>query len=291
MRGNLPRAPYLTITDGSIPAYAGEPQPASAPATPGGVYPRVCGGTSFVGSGQQFLNGLSPRMRGNPATDEPQIPNAGSIPAYAGEPRQDKTQGVAQPVYPRVCGGTSISPPMNIVAVGLSPRMRGNPQSAPESGICRRSIPAYAGEPAGAPAPAGLCAVYPRVCGGTRAQSLSRRVRQGLSPRMRGNPSPPPTPTARAGSIPAYAGEPRHLPQLPGGGEVYPRVCGGTSGNSPAASCNMGLSPRMRGNQRRRRTAATRSGSIPAYAGEPRAIALLALHLAVYPRVCGGTAG
>ena len=50
------------------------------------VYPRVCGGT-FQGSGPVAAAlGLSPRMRGNLARRDRIVPQAWSIPAYAGEP-------------------------------------------------------------------------------------------------------------------------------------------------------------------------------------------------------------
>ena len=53
----------------------------------------------------------------------------------------------------------------------------------------------------------------------------------------------------RAGSIPAYAGEPRSMPSILMSARVYPRVCGGT---------RQGASKKPHSR-----------GSIPAYAGEP----------------------
>ena len=50
----------------SIPACAGEPQCQQLAAAFGGVYPRVCGGTSIIGGVPQHRVGLSPRVRGNP---------------------------------------------------------------------------------------------------------------------------------------------------------------------------------------------------------------------------------
>ena len=90
-------------------------------------------------------------------------------------------------------------------------------------------------------------------------------------------------------SIPAYAGEP--LTALPRtmGTAVYPRVCGGTTSTDNQRLVANGLSPRMRGNQPLCRPRQTASGSIPAYAGEPRRTALPWWPPPVYPRVCGGT--
>ena len=71
---------------------------------------------------------------------------------------------------------------------------------------------------------------------------------QGLSPRVRGNLAVAPSPSGRAGSIPARAGEPPRTQPRRRKHEVYPRACGGTfSTAAPIAGC-MGLSPRVRGN-------------------------------------------
>ena len=78
--------------------------------------------------------------------------------------------------------------------------------------------------------------------------------------------------STRVGSIPACAGEPymRHRPRH--ASKVYPRVCGGTP-KAPYHRVNAaGLSPRVRGNQSRELDGGYLDRSIPACAGEPRAI-------------------
>ena len=50
--------------------------------------------------------------------------------------------------------------------------------------------------------------VYPRVCGGTVVVIALLRAREGLSPRVRGNPKSRMGLTNCLGSIPACAGEP-----------------------------------------------------------------------------------
>ena len=131
---------------------------------------------------------------------------------------------------------------------GLSPRVRGNPGVAHEERRDIGSIPACAGEPALSKHLTFPLGVYPRVCGGTGLDVLPRLVRQGLSPRVRGNLVPVVdvgqlgglSPRVRGnqasisvsadvkGSIPACAGEPRRGAALTTTGRVYPRVCGGT---------------------------------------------------------------
>ena len=70
---------------------------------------------------------------------------------------------------------------------------------------------------------------------------------------------------------------------------VYPRVCGGTTPPVTIVQLPAGLSPRVRGNRLAGAESQKDRGSIPACAGEPRAIFCLVLIVRVYPRVCGGT--
>ena len=86
VRGN--RAPDLSIhrLRGSIPARAGEP-PGEPPRRPSQrVYPRACGGTLKLAAVVGLAWGLSPRVRGNQGRGDTDRPDAGSIPARAGEP-------------------------------------------------------------------------------------------------------------------------------------------------------------------------------------------------------------
>ena len=87
---------------------------------------------------------------------------------------------------------------------------------------------------------------------------------------MRGNLAATMAEALIVGSIPAYAGEPNPADVQQVAVEVYPRVCGGTFAPSQIGGNPRGLSPRMRGNRRRRIARAVEQGSIPAYAGEPR---------------------
>ena len=172
---------------GSIPACAGEPDWRLDEVRPPGVYPRVCGGT---GSWLGFLGtvwGLSPRVRGN----RPRIRQAGimkrSIPACAGEPGGGRLSLAAAGVYPRVCGGTEYRDVLQAIAVGLSPRVRGNHMAKGQKDTTTRSIPACAGEPTNANGEVLPDTVYPRVCGGTRYRRQIAGYFGGLSPRVRGN--------------------------------------------------------------------------------------------------------
>ena len=238
--------------------------------------------------------GLSPRVRGNHHLRPHSQPAARSIPACAGEPPA-KAGGRRRPgVYPRVCGGTLLSGGAGAVRPGLSPRVRGNQVGQNAGQLGDRSIPACAGEPPGRGRGWRRGGVYPRVCGGTLrsagrdplGEGLSPRVRGnpsstpplataaptspvGLSPRVRGNPAAVTGPRRPAGSIPACAGEPWRRCSGFRPCRVYPRVCGGTGFKSGVGGGVEGLSPRVRGNPIPPLPPLTAGRSIPACAGEP----------------------
>ena len=121
MRGNL------MLELGSIPASAGEPPSIDPTTARCGVYPRECGGTTQGVWRGYFIQGLSPRVRGNPVGSAPRQYMLGSIPASAGEPIEYIHCFTPYKVYPRECGGTTCSNASIARLTGLSPRVRGNP--------------------------------------------------------------------------------------------------------------------------------------------------------------------
>ena len=309
VRGNRVVLRLLAWRGGSIPACAGEPGPRSSYITRRGVYPRVCGGTMRGRWKMQQFGGLSPRVRGNPQPALFGALSTGSIPACAGEPFPSPATACARGVYPRVCGGTSWPGLKTASKSGLSPRVRGNRIRRMPRRTNARSIPACAGEPESADKRARPYVVYPRVCGGTNHSDSTQEVIWGLSPRVRGNPSqqapaemPGRSIPACAGnrlpitcndpdvwSIPACAGEPRRRGRRGRGRPVYPRVCGGTLPPVSSPYRRQGLSPRVRGNRPAESVNERGGGSIPACAGEPAILLMMASTRSVYPRVCGGT--
>ena len=214
----------------------------------------------------------------------------GSIPACAGEPPSVGFSRDMISVYPRVCGGTTPTAPFSRSIHGLSPRVRGNRSAQCPAPLLPRSIPACAGEPTSHGEWMPLPQVYPRVCGGTGRPALAQVAIRGLSPRVRGNHIEQTAGMFMVRSIPACAGEPMYDTQTEGLVGVYPRVCGGTHGAGTRRPPGDGLSPRVRGNQRRPRPGLHMLGSIPACAGEPTRGRAYRHCTGVYPRVCGGTA-
>ena len=255
VRGNHAEPVRDASLSGSIPACAGEPPQYVCRGLLWGVYPRVCGGTLVHVCRLATIRGLSPRVRGNPAAHHRRLGCCGSIPACAGEPRSGLPRGGLRRVYPRVCGGTPVRSSPRGSASGLSPRVRGNPRERLRECRGDGSIPACAGEPS-PPSGSGCTRwVYPRVCGGTGHPRRAWGPFPGLSPRVRGNPEGGRDVYAGRGSIPACAGEPSFRFSSRSFQGVYPRVCGGTAATFVFDSRTGGLSPRVRGNPRRRSSA------------------------------------
>ena len=290
VRGNRARRHGGGRRQGSIPACAGEPGGRYGGYGQLWVYPRVCGGTHLAKSQHWYRPGLSPRVRGNPPAAAGPAAPARSIPACAGEPDCRPSGRACRPVYPRVCGGTSLTSATKCGRIGLSPRVRGNPPCEITTLVPAGSIPACAGEPAGSCWPRCAGKVYPRVCGGTRLPPFRPRLPAGLSPRVRGNLVDECHEVRADRSIPACAGEPGSAAVPWGRCGVYPRVCGGTRYADLGELTRYGLSPRVRGNPEPNSCCVRYSGSIPACAGEPDAVSEFILDGRVYPRVCGGTA-
>ena len=273
----------------SIPACAGEPSQHFLQDSLDEVYPRVCGGTPPHTPPLATLPGLSPRVRGNPSVMSRIVFTTRSIPACAGEPAGPWANLAVARVYPRVCGGTGRGNDDGGAGGGLSPRVRGNLVLLGVYLIGMWSIPACAGEPCSTLTHRSDWGVYPRVCGGTPREWVSRSTTGGLSPRVRGNPSVALKVAQCRGSIPACAGEP--VPAVPAAlvSGVYPRVCGGTADCGFRNGVKKGLSPRVRGNHLPAGLLYARPRSIPACAGEPSSPPCCGPDIWVYPRVCGGT--
>ncbi len=267
-RGNQVDAADDGIVRGSIPAWAGEPRPEFPAAPPAEVYPRVGGGTRGNRGTCSISKGLSPRGRGNPHCPGLRGGPPRSIPAWAGEPREEDDNLAEGKVYPRVGGGTfQLGQPAQRL-LGLSPRGRGNREP---------SLPS-----------APKITVYPRVGGGTHGSLRPEGVAAGLSPRGRGNRQKYAPRLTVLRSIPAWAGEPERGMQIFDAHGVYPRVGGG---NHPAEYVHHqvhGLSPRGRGKRVGGDAYPLPVGSIPAWAGETRRQRRRPFRCRVYPRVGGG---
>ena len=272
VRGNRTDIEIIRKGKGSIPARAGEPSCDAFQPRGSGVYPRACGGTCRKSRAHRASAGLSPRVRGNPLPCALHVRAHGSIPARAGEPSALRSACSRSRVYPRACGGTGVTIGAINQAIGLSPRVRGNPHSCSCSGPSNGSIPARAGEPASGCRRPCRRGVYPRACGGTPRPRSRRRSGSGLSPRVRGNHLLPASQHRQARSIPARAGEPGMESYRQWWAEgLSPRVRGNPAPTSPMPHPD-GSYPRACGGTaviRRTSPLPHPDGSIPARAGEP----------------------
>ena len=133
-----------------------------------------------------------------------------------------------------------------------------------------------------------LGSVYPRVGGGNRPPLPYLVCPIGLSPRGRGKPICHKRCRRKRRSIPAWAGETDITPVSHRSQWVYPRVGGGNRSQCCISSPFKGLSPRGRGKLSDDDIAGIISRSIPAWAGETRAIRRGFHRQKVYPRVGGG---
>ena len=147
VRGSRQELRCNRLTVGSIPAGAGEPFAHLLFLPFLRVYPRGCGGARKSRLQYAGIGGLSPRVRGS--QDEARRPrqDVGSIPAGAGEPVSPAPIETLDKVYPRGCGGATITPAYIFPSVGLSPRVRGSRDQARVLRHRAGSIPAAAGEP------------------------------------------------------------------------------------------------------------------------------------------------
>ena len=127
--------------------------------------------------------------------------------------------------------------------------MRGKRGTAVFYRLCRRIIPAHAGQTRRPNRPHRANADHPRACGANWSHRLTSPNRPGSSPRMRGKP---PHVAGVGGDdriIPAHAGQTAcgrgpaaHQPD-------HPRACGANDCMGTARRNCCGSSPRMRGKQ------------------------------------------
>ena len=108
VRGNRCTSEPHSLDHRSIPAGAGQPTTIDGHRVGSRVYPRGCGATVLLRPYSPKGNGLSPRVRGNPAYSSRRTAGARSIPAGAGQPLDGHLHQCRRWVYPRGCGATFI---------------------------------------------------------------------------------------------------------------------------------------------------------------------------------------
>ena len=111
------------------------------------VYPHVCGATTFHAYDRKNLNGLSPRVWGNPLCVLFVRSGMWSIPTCVGQPCGERIPLADETVYPHVCGATVPDSRPAWQRRGLSPRVWGNQFAERTCGLYLGSIPTCVGQP------------------------------------------------------------------------------------------------------------------------------------------------
>ena len=147
-RGKLTRVDLAGNYEGSIPASAGEAARQADRRCISRVHPRERGGSLQLKYTKKRDKGPSPRARGKRRPVHRRPDQQGSIPASAGEARQQLRDASLPTVHPRERGGSLRASSTVRCHAGPSPRARGKPgeQCEPVGGA--GSIPASAGEAA-----------------------------------------------------------------------------------------------------------------------------------------------
>ena len=273
----------------SIPAYAGDPHYTIPVTEYCSVYPRLRGGSRYICGKRICRCGLSPPTRGILNLSGDSQRKAGSIPAYAGDPRVYPNPLTYGEVYPRLRGGSQAVFVFPFPLFGLSPPTRGIPSEPPFVYSYSRSIPAYAGDPYSLTVNGRGIAVYPRLRGGSLTHNLRQSRKRGLSPPTRGIRRFPCLDNAPKRSIPAYAGDPIPNREAITLLTVYPRLRGGSGCGCGSQRSRGGLSPPTRGIRLLLWGQTMPTRSIPAYAGDPGCRLYPRDNHTVYPRLRGGS--
>ena len=273
---------------GSSPRVRGTPRSCMAACVSAAVHPRVCGERSTSAPLTKTSDGSSPRVRGtlvcrpsdrvrarfipacagNAADQVIKVAHPGRfIPACAGNARRSRRQGIAPRFIPACAGNAHGLSDISDIEHRFIPACAGNAASSDEIGRLVSVHPRVCGERTGCNQVPLLPAVHPRVCGERSDMLLTKILRGGSSPRVRG------TQGRLFGIVRMTA--------------VHPRVCGERKQPATIAMNFGGSSPRVRGTL----TAATPSRSdvrfIPACAGNAWRSRSTPARRSVHPRVCG----
>jgi len=146
-RGNRRLIAFSWASPGPIPAHAGQPHPPDMVASGEWAYPRARGATTMLLMKVLAISGLSPRTRGNRASQPQTRGSQGPIPAHAGQPGCGLVSAMLGAAYPRARGATAGSVDVYRLWSGLSPRTRGNPPCIGRVAGRPGPIPAHAGQP------------------------------------------------------------------------------------------------------------------------------------------------
>ena len=212
--GSSPRVrgkPFRTIPGRAgvriIPARAGQTLRRGQWHRHDADHPRACGANLVPFSLRLWWFGSSPRVRGK--LDDVRLDDAANriIPARAGHTYFFQSIKAVTPDHPRACGANCRNRYRVEVDSGSSPRVRGKPRRRSRLPVCRRIIPARAGQTR-PPSNRWCCeSDHPRACGANPGNGSSVAACFGSSPRVRGKQPYAHVNVRRLRIIPARAGQ------------------------------------------------------------------------------------
>ena len=250
-------------------------------------HPRACGEQPKVLASRTIASGSSPRVRGTDSDLRTSITADGIIPARAGNSWISSGLSMTCWDHPRACGEQCLPALHAASDMGSSPRVRGTAiaygVTIDQLGI----IPARAGNSC-CRAPRWLTRRdHPRACG---EQAMSSRIvscMSGSSPRVRGTAHAPARARARAGIIPARAGNRACLSSRGRSRRDHPRACGEQAQAKGETPLDRGSSPRVRGTELEVAATNRACGIIPARAGNSQWVPEMVTLKRDHPRACG----
>ena len=252
-----------------------------------GDHPRGCGEKKPIAEFPTSTSGSSPRVRGEGNSLRPQPIWEGIIPAGAGRSNSMNKKAATTGDHPRGCGEKWVYLMAWLVPSGSSPRVRGEAlrftQRRNSSGI----IPAGAGRSSSRVYGGVKRGDHPRGCGEKPIDIQISNLREGSSPRVRGEDTKTsPCPTASR-IIPAGAGRRSNLRKSTWSAQDHPRGCGEKETLAAVTVAAMGSSPRVRGEEKVGKLYRGWPGIIPAGAGRRSRRRCPQGQLGDHPRGCG----
>ncbi len=246
-RGTRGRLPVPGLPGRFIPACAGNASrpPSHPPGT--SVHPRMRGGRYIPSQHGIRRHGSSPHARGTRHQLFHHIGQHRFIPACAGNAAVFLEKTGARLVHPRMRGERAPATLPIEASFGSSPHARGTQPLEPCHSLCRRFIPACAGNAWARARQTARCAVHPRMRGERSMISCAASLASGSSPHARGTPRGPAGRFRCRRFIPACAGnaESHAGPAHPYA--VHPRMRGERWRNMMKPRPRPGSSPLARG--------------------------------------------
>ena len=230
VRGKLLRELRFRGYGGLIPACAGKTATSTWESRTPEAHPRVCGENTLLHSWTAQNSGSSPRVRGKLKPEIRCDPLRRLIPACAGKTMKTWYSWAVAAAHPRVCGENGKWHPLESLAVGSSPRVRGKPEFLRDFTLHAGLIPACAGKTSDPPISPLSHRAHPRVCGENILIYPSSGLATGSSPRVRGKRFRRVLAPGRVRLIPACAGKTLVGAHGGAGTSAHPRVCGENSG-------------------------------------------------------------